>query len=295
MSADMDLVWWASTVAVGMALAIFFVGWLQLTAKGEWRGRLLHEPPALPGPLQAGWWKVPADFYNRFDVPLMALLVAVYALPPLLLPEPEEPVELGFDGVIVTIALQVMMAALVVGFVSWRRPPSEWLGLRWRKWPLVVPISIGAVLFTWLLMGGLAAVVEMAGFGDWLKVQMEDGQQEAVKAFQNSESPLLLALLAFTAVIVAPVTEEILFRGYLYPAAKQFAGRLPALISCALVFAVAHNNLLAMVPLFFLAIVLTLAYEWTGSIWAPIGIHMLFNGATVVMQFAMRMEVWRAS
>jgi membrane protease YdiL (CAAX protease family) len=46
---------------------------------------------------------------------------------------------------------------------------------------------------------------------------------------------------------------------------------------------VVHYNINALIPLFFLAIVLTIAYELTGSIWAPIIIHALVNANTLIM------------
>ena len=55
-----------------------------------------------------------------------------------------------------------------------------------------------------------------------------DGKQEVVKAFTENDDPVMLGLLVLLAVVVAPLTEEILFRGYLYPVAKRFVGRWSA-------------------------------------------------------------------
>ena len=86
----------------------------------------------------------------------------------------------------------------------------------------------------------------------------------------------------------APLTQEIMFRAYFYPVPKRFIGRTEAIIFSSLVFAVIHNNAMALLPLCVLGILLALAYEFTGSIWAPIGIHTLFNGATVGAQLAIK-------
>jgi membrane protease YdiL (CAAX protease family) len=115
--------------------------------------------------------------------------------------------------------------------------------------------------------------------------------QEAVKLLQEAKDPLVLALMSVAAVFVAPVTEEVIFRGYLYPAAKRFCGPAGAILFSSLVFAAAHGNVVALLPLFALAVVLCLLYEFTGSIWACISVHFLFNAATVSIQLLARSGV----
>ncbi len=88
--------------------------------------------------------------------------------------------------------------------------------------------------------------------------------------------------MALAVVILAPVCEEIVFRGYIYGATKRFTDRFFACLFSSLLFAVAHYNINALLPLLFLAILLTVAYELTGSLWAPISIHALFNATTLI-------------
>ena len=57
---------------------------------------------------------------------------------------------------------------------------------------------------------------------------------------------------------------------------------MPGVFFNAALFAAIHVNLPAFAPLFVLAVCLTLAYEWTGSIWVSMCMHSLFNLATVV-------------
>ena len=245
--------------------------------------------------IQPGWragiWQVSSASFRWVDLLLVAFLVGVYLLPLLLQPLgglSEGDMELGYDTMWMTIATQFFFTALVFGMVVWRVDPVSWLGLRWRHWWLIFGIAPVAVLSTWAVTAGL----ETIGFNGWLKDQLDgDGMQEMVKAFSDEEDGLLVALMCFTAVVVAPVSEEIIFRGYLYPVSKRFIGRGSAIVFSALIFSVIHHNALALLPLFFLAILLVLAYEWTGSIWAPIGIHMAFNGATVLLQLLMRWEI----
>jgi membrane protease YdiL (CAAX protease family) len=85
------------------------------------------------------------------------------------------------------------------------------------------------------------------------------------------------------AVVVAPVTEELIFRGYLYGVIKKYGGRLAGMLTSAVLFAAMHNNVPAILPLVVLAIGFTLAYELTGSLWTSITMHALFNLAPVVI------------
>ncbi len=90
---------------------------------------------------------------------------------------------------------------------------------------------------------------------------------------------LVVGLLA---VIVAPFTEELIFRGYLYGVLRQYAGRLAAIIVTSCIFAGIHQHLSAFPGLFLLAVALCLVYEATGSLMVAIIMHALFNLIGVV-------------
>ena len=53
----------------------------------------------------------------------------------------------------------------------------------------------------------------------------------------------------------------------------------------SLLFAAIHMNGPVFLPLFVLAVCLTLAYEATGSLWVPMLMHALFNGVMIGMMF----------
>jgi hypothetical protein len=72
------------------------------------------------------------------------------------------------------------------------------------------------------------------------------------------------------AIVVAPVVEEILFRGILYPAIKELGRPRLALWGTAILFALSHENAMSLLPLTFLALVLTWLYERTDNLLAPI-------------------------
>lgn len=79
------------------------------------------------------------------------------------------------------------------------------------------------------------------------------------------------------AAIAAPITEELLFRGCLYGFLRQSTGRAAAIILSSLVFALIHAHLATIPALVVLAAGLALLYEATGTLWAPVVAHSLFN------------------
>jgi hypothetical protein len=160
----------------------------------------------------------------------------------------------------------------------------SWLGLRWTSWPWVLLLAPGSVLVMWLVFGGL----QVSGYVKWMESLGLETVQDTVKLLQQSEDPQVLGLMAFAAVIAAPLCEEVVFRGYFYPVMKRFAG-MPAAAACsALVFAAAHGNVTALLPLFIFGVLLVVLYEKTGSLWAPVATHFCFNSATVLVQLAVR-------
>ncbi|MEK7685010.1 MAG: CPBP family intramembrane glutamic endopeptidase [Verrucomicrobiota bacterium] len=111
----------------------------------------------------------------------------------------------------------------------------------------------------------------------WLEIKAE--LQQAVQTLQTTVSLSQKLYFGIVAICVAPAVEELLFRGILYPTIKQRGYKRFALWSTSLFFAAIHANLMTFVPLTFLALILTLLYETTDNILAPVLAHSLFNAA----------------
>ena len=92
-----------------------------------------------------------------------------------------------------------------------------------------------------------------------------------------------LIFFVMMAVAVAPVAEEILFRGILYPAVKQLGHPRGAVIGTALLFALFHVNLLTFASLTAVALALIALYEFTDNLLAPITAHAVFNASNLIM------------
>lgn len=119
-----------------------------------------------------------------------------------------------------------------------------------------------------------ASVLKMFG--------IELPQQRAVELLVNASAAGRIGFF-FVAVVSAPVIEEIVFRGALYPFIRDLGWPKTALFGTATLFGLIHFNLSVMVPLTAFGILLGLLYEHTGSLLASIAAHVTFNLAPFVM------------
>lgn len=244
-------------------------------------------PVAIPPPLPS-WGKVPTWWCHRVDIAglaLMSMIFVGFGLSAAAAADKSPENALTPSMLLSNIAVFAVLVAMVAGIVCWRVRPAAWLGLRWARWSLFFLIGPAVVLGMWVFL----AVLSASGYIAWLEqVVGSSSQQDAVALLRESKDLLSVGLMAFSAAIVAPLAEEVIFRGYLYPVAKSISGIRTGVLFSALLFAACHGNVPLLLPLFVLGILLALAYEWTGSIWAAISIHFFFNSATVAMQLAMR-------
>ncbi len=124
-------------------------------------------------------------------------------------------------------------------------------------------------------------------------LRIEPQEQEAVRALRVTNAWTNRLVLALLALFLAPVVEELFFRGILYPAIKQAGFPRVALWGVSILFALIHRNLVSFAPLFVLAILLTLLYEHTDNLLAPITAHALFNALNFGMLYLLDKQMTR--
>ncbi|MDD5484246.1 MAG: type II CAAX endopeptidase family protein [Kiritimatiellae bacterium] len=105
--------------------------------------------------------------------------------------------------------------------------------------------------------------------------------QDVVAVFMEPQSGWSLFFLLLLAVVVAPVVEETLFRGILLPVLMKKTGPGAAVVISSALFALVHQHLPSFAPLFVLAVVLSMLYISSGSLWTPIVLHSVFNGVSI--------------
>ncbi len=144
-----------------------------------------------------------------------------------------------------------------------------------------------------ILCGLLAAVVflPLGRLLQWISLELLTRPdhpapvQEAVKMLQATHNPVSLGLQVAFAVLIAPVAEEVLFRGVLYAGVKRLGFPKSALWGTALLFAAIHGNLPIFLPLLALAVALVGLYELTDNLLAPITAHSFFNAINLYGYF----------
>jgi membrane protease YdiL (CAAX protease family) len=134
-------------------------------------------------------------------------------------------------------------------------------------------------------IGGAAvmlAVVELAAAGQRFATHVES-HEKVVDMVASIDNPGLLAGLVLLACVLAPIVEELIFRGFFFNAALRFAPPLVAAALSAVLFGLAHFEPSALFPLACGGFVLALVYYRTGSLVSSMISHALFNATNVVL------------
>jgi membrane protease YdiL (CAAX protease family) len=174
--------------------------------------------------------------------------------------------------VIATFIQSLIFVGTAVLFASFTRRPKAWhFGLRRsRFWPTVGWAALG--LFSFYLLAAIySAVVQ------------PDAEQTVAQDLGSDEGTLGLIAAGFMVVCVAPVAEELFFRGFFYRALRSRYSVLGAALIDGLVFGVIHwdfsgEGALILPPLAALGVMFCLVYEKTGSLYPVIALHA-FNNA----------------
>jgi membrane protease YdiL (CAAX protease family) len=133
---------------------------------------------------------------------------------------------------------------------------------------LFIPATLAGVAINWFVRAELGITQE----GSHL-VLVSEGMTATSANF---------AMLSLLLIGLAPVAEELFFRGFLF---KLLRGQLPAWATIAITaaaFAASHASISMFPWLFFMGIVFGLAVEKTGSLYAGIMLHAMVNSLAMV-------------
>jgi membrane protease YdiL (CAAX protease family) len=181
------------------------------------------------------------------------------------------------QGVQVLLLYLGLMAAPLLILV-WMLPNSaqhEGGWLQWHGQPLTS--AIGAALVAVL------RILPLVALSGWLVERIwgdAGGSNPLLDLVLTSPDPWALACFGVTAIVLAPLFEEILFRGVLLPVAGRHLGGVQAVVVSAAVFAAAHLSLGELVPLFVLALGLGWLRWSSGRLVPCVLMHALWNAMT---------------
>lgn len=175
-------------------------------------------------------------------------------------------------------AVLALESVLVVPAWFWgpRKYGLGWASLGLRAFPVVKALALALLSLALMLVinAGWEFARQRLGWA---------GQPNYLPLFGGGPAGLAMALLI--GGVVAPVAEEVFFRGYLYAGLRSRFGLGWGLALSSLLFAVVHVIPGVIPPIFLLGMILALVYEYTGSLWPAIALHSAINTLAFVAAY----------
>jgi membrane protease YdiL (CAAX protease family) len=196
-------------------------------------------------------------------------------------PRPLDARELATNALFV-IPMQVVAYLMVIGFMAfivWVRHERTLMdAISWNPPPTrlaLAALGAGAIL-------GLCSELSSGLLQRWTPKSLPIDEY-----FRNPSAAYLLAAFG---VLIAPLVEELFFRGFLFPAVARWTGTVSAILITAAAFAALHGTQLAyawapLLVLFGIGIVLTVVRVKTCSVATCVIVHMGYNLTLFIMLF----------
>jgi CAAX protease family protein len=175
--------------------------------------------------------------------------------------------------------------------LSWlgRRCPDwrERLRARWETVQVAIGYVCGLVLYP-------AVALVAGGAIQWVMEQVSGRTVDQPDQLPSGLSPGFKVVTVLLVVLVAPVTEELFYRGVLYRSIRDRYGRALGMAVSSILFGLAHYVATApVIDAVFLQIVmictglgLAAIYEWRGSLAANVAAHAAFNTVGIILIFS---------
>ena len=105
--------------------------------------------------------------------------------------------------------------------------------------------------------------------------------------FNEMDSPLIFTV---STVILAPFTEELFFRGFLFKGLREKYGWVNALMFSSIIFALFHGQLATLLPTFLMGALFAYMFQKTGSVFPGMLLHFSINAfSTTIFLIAAQM------
>ena len=121
-----------------------------------------------------------------------------------------------------------------------------------------------------------------------LLVDNQNGSNPLLEIVLNNNNYFAFILLFLTTTFLAPLFEEVIFRGVLLPILSREFGIILGILISAFIFALAHLSISEMPPLFTLGLGLGITRVVTGRLSSTVIMHSLWNGMTFLNLFLLR-------
>lgn len=146
--------------------------------------------------------------------------------------------------------------------------------------------ALSAPVLGWGLVFGVGSVIVVDGIttiAARVIPQLGDSTQNAVVITAGLHGLLPQVLFFAFAVLLAPLAEELCFRGLIFNSFRQYMALPAAAALSGIVFGFAHFDVLSLLPLSIAGMILAMAYAKTNSLWTSFTAHAVFNTVGVAM------------
>jgi len=191
----------------------------------------------------------------------------------------------NFQMVFNTVVTNIIVIGVILHFLKYKYGHSlEEIGITLKKplisffYGIVGYISILPVL---ALVMGVTFLITQA-------IKYEPPVQPIVQIFIEEKNTAVLMFSALFASIFGPIAEEVLFRGFIYPAIKKKTGTFWAMMITSFVFSILHAHIVGILPIMVLGLLLVYLYEKTGSLLPSVIVHVIHNLSAFIMVLIIR-------
>ncbi|MDO9592411.1 MAG: type II CAAX endopeptidase family protein, partial [Erysipelotrichaceae bacterium] len=186
------------------------------------------------------------------------------------------------DALLTSVILSALIFIGVIVYYYYRkrhivRPPYRFYRMSGYQIAISLIIGVGCIFLSQLII----LISQSMGI---LNVENLENYEQLILSMIG-QSPTWLILL--TVGIIAPIAEELLFRGLVFHMFNRHMNIKIALIVQGLLFGAFHMNLVQGLYASVLGIVLGITYLLTGTLWIPIIIHIVNNSVALLLP-----EVW---
>ncbi len=164
-----------------------------------------------------------------------------------------------------------MIAFLRLSIASYQ-PDAEWFSFRGKNW---VQWGIGG----YLVATPIVLLVSVVNDKIW---QGKGGSNPLLSLLLENNDSWAFFIFMITAAVAAPLFEEYLFRGFLFPSLTRYFSVWQSIGLSGLIFAVAHLSVSEVLPLAVLGSILAYIYYRTGNLLASMLVHSLWNGGSLL-------------
>jgi membrane protease YdiL (CAAX protease family) len=201
--------------------------------------------------------------------------------------------ELGWDGAVPRMTTQPRYSGVAENPRRMRAyvPPAmtlqalsfifaAWVMIRWRKPRGFERRASPVETIAWAIAAAVVAFGTSTLLGGLLQLTgLEVEEQAWIQALMSDRSVLLVVMPWL--VLVGPVSEEVFFRGYVFRRVWSSSGPRAAYALSALLFALIHWHPIGVPMYALIGLVFCWVYRKTGSLWAPVVAHVVYNGIVV--------------